>query len=354
VRQLKNRGNSRKRSGDSRINLWGNCMRSIGICAAGRMILLLLVVASSSLNAQTPPSKFVKAPAPPSGGVDGWTLTVKSTIDSGRGTTPRVNISRYRVSAHITRTDIEQQSFVSGIGANSLPVTLTDDSAHTTTLVTEKFRSASVVSGTPRIDLSPRNDSLSRFITTPVMTMRDLGAGETILGHPTHKYSIATSDVTQTTIGDRLCRRTVNSVEQIWAATDLDRQERLRNYVHDPRPNVTGGRGPVQDSLARLRIHRERLINGFVLREIVTNTAPDATGVVRTTTATLEVTELVHGSIPRSVFAIPEGFTTVTMPPRSEPRNAAESTLVAGRKARVDSITKRMVALVCEPDPPSR
>jgi hypothetical protein len=328
-------------------------MLSIRLCARYRATALFAAVACSALGAQAPPPLLVKAPAPPKGRVDGWTMTVKSTVDSGSGTTPRVTVSRYRVSAHVARTDIQQQNFSSGLANAGTPVMLVDDSAHTTAVFLEHQRSATIIPASSRIDLAPRNDSLSRFIVPPVMTMSDLGAGEAILGHPTHKYSVATSHVSRITIGSRLCRRSQNSVEQIWTATDLDRQERLRNYVRDARANVTVERGPVPDSLARLRMHRERLVNGFVLRSITTNKAPDARGVVRTTTSTMEVTELEHGSIPRSLLAIPEGFTTITMPPQT-PRNAAESTAVAARKARIDSATARMSALLCEPEPSSR
>jgi hypothetical protein len=275
-------------------------MRSIGFCAAGVTILLIGIAACSSLNAQTIYSNMVRAPAPPRGSVDGWTLTVKSTVDSGRSAKPRVSISRYRVTARTARTDTERLDAAPSLEAVGNPVMLVDDSAHTTTQISERQRSAAVIAGSFNTDVTLSVDPTSRFIVSPTMTIRDLGAGERILGHATHKYSVSTAAVSRTTFGGRPCRRTIDSVEQLWVAADLPREERLRNYVRDVHVNLNVQHGAVPDSMARLRAKRERLINGFVLRSITTSKAPDATGVVRTTTTTLEVTEQIPSVRARS------------------------------------------------------
>jgi hypothetical protein len=212
----------------------------------------------------------------------------------------------------------------------------------------DNLRSAMVSPIGSTLQLNATNDSTSRFIVAPTMAMRDLGPGEPILGHPTHKFRITMSYVAQTTLLGSPCRRTANSVETIWVAADLQREEQLRIYVRDSRPTTNAEFGPVGDSLARLRLHRERLINGLILRDETVLTKPSAGGTPAKVTSTTEVLELSHGPIPRSMFAVPAGYKMLTRPARGP----VDSASLKARRAAIDSsVNVRMHALMCDPAP---
>jgi hypothetical protein len=53
------------------------------------------------------------------------------------------------------------------------------------------------------------------------MTSQDLGPGEPILGHPTHKYSVTMSYVAQTTVLGAPCKRTMVTVPAGYATISL-------------------------------------------------------------------------------------------------------------------------------------
>lgn len=249
------------------------------------------------------------------------------------------------VAGHLARTELSDPRMAGAGPEFALPIAIVNDSAHTMTFIVDRTRSASVTQLPAAPQIGRWNDTTSRFIVAPAMTMHDLGAGEPILGHPTHKYRITMSYVAQEPLMGLPCKRTVNSDETIWAATDLQREQNLRQYVRDSRPLTNVELGPVMDSLQRLRLHRERLINGLILRSATALTKP---GSAVTVTTTLEVTELTHGPIPEAMFAVPAGYTTLPTPPRTA-SPAAESAARARIAARDSIIRTKVRAAVCEP-----
>ncbi len=252
------------------------------------------------------------------------------------------------IAGHFVRTEMPDGPIPPGPRGIHTPTLISDDSAHTTIALMDDVRRAMVSPIASTIQLPAMNDSTSRFIVAPTMAMRDLGAGEPMLGHPTHKYSISTSYVAQTTLLGTPCRRTTNSVETIWVATDLQRVEQLRKYVLDSRPTTNVELGPVGDSLARLRLHRERLINGLILRGESVQTRPSAAGATTKVTFTTEVLELSHGPIPRSMFAVPADYKMLTRPTRPP----VDSASLKARRAAIDSsVSVRMYALMCDAVP---
>lgn len=280
------------------------------------------------------------------GTVDGWKLVVRSTIDSGGADHRHWTTSTMWVAGHLVRTEMSDAR-LSAMPGFTYPVMIDNDSAHTVTAIFDRTRSASVTQLPATPPLGRWNDTTSRFITGPTMTMRDLGAGEPILGHPTHKYSVAISYVSQEPLMGGPCQRTVNSEETIWAATDLRREESLRKYVRDSKPLTNVELGPVMDSLQRLHLHRERLVNGLILRSSTALAKPGSE--VKVTTI-MEVMELTHGPIPKSMFVVPAGYSALPAP-RVAPSPAAESTSRARMAARDSIVRARVRAAVCDAVP---
>lgn len=250
-----------------------------------------------------------------------------------------------RIAGHFVRTEMPDAPVPPVPGGIRTPTMISDDSAHTTIAILDNVRSAMLTPVGSTVTVSAANDSTSRFIVAPVMTTRDLGAGESILGHPTHKYSVALSYVAQTTFFGSPCKKTVNSVETIWAATDLQKVEQLRKYVRESRP-AAGEFGPVNDSLQRLNLHRERLVNGLILRSQLVRIKPGAGGATTKVTMTTEVLELAHGPIPRSMFVVPADYKMLTRPTGMP----VDSARLKARRESVDaSARKRVHELVCDP-----
>jgi hypothetical protein len=286
----------------------------------------------------------------PAGTVDGWKLVVRNTIDSGGVDHRHWTTSTMWIAGYLTRTEVSDPRLVGVVPSFTPATTVVNDSAHTMTFIVDRSRSASVTQLAATPQLGRWSDTTSRFITAPTMTMHDLGAGEPILGHPTHKYSVTISYVAQEPLMGLPCKRTVSSEETIWAATDLQREENLRQYVRDSRPLTNVDLGPVMDSLQRLHLHRERLVNGLILRSAITLTKPASGGAANPVTTTMEVIELTRGPIPKSMFVVPTGY-TVLPTPRSAPNPAAESALKARLAERDSIVRERVRAAVCDQDP---
>jgi hypothetical protein len=302
-----------------------------------RMLGLAALICAAQLDAQSP-----------TGTIDGWALTVRTTTDSGSLDHKHWLTRKMRIAGHFVRTEVPDGPIPPAPLGMGTPTMISDDSAHTTTMLMANMRRAMVTPIGSTVHLNVPNDSTSRFIVAPAMSMRDLGAAEPILGHPTHKYSISTSYVAQTTMLGSPCRKTVNDIETIWVATDLQREEQLRKYVRDSRPATNAELGPVGDSVTRMNLHRERLVNGMILRDEVVLTKPSAAGPPVKVTYTTEVLELSHGPIPRSMFAVPADYQMMPRPPQ----RPVDSAALKARRAAIDSsVRERMYALVCDPAP---
>ncbi len=283
-----------------------------------------------------------------SGKVDGWTIAVRSTADSDGVTSRMPMINHLYISDHQVRSERAQEKFRDLDPKVDFAIRITDDTAHTTTLIVTSQRRATVSKTTLAPSLT-FGDPTSRFLTGPMMTMRDLGPGEAILGYPTRKYRITLSYAAHTTFDGHPCQRTSNSVEEIWAAPDIPNDPHLRGYLTDAHAEAVTEHGPVADSLEKLRTHRDRFINGVVLRSIVTRKRPDAAGTVRTTTATMEVTELSRGPLARSLFQIPDEFITRTHQNEPALRTRAESVQLAKIRTAADaSIKASLRKILCD------
>jgi hypothetical protein len=281
---------------------------------------------------------------------DGWTLTLAVSSDSGTSSKPRKTFLRHRFAGHLLRIDSPTGTAMDSRGRTvGLPYFIYDDSAHTRTLVDPRGRRVSV---TPE----PANPNGAanfgfEFVGRPRMSIDDLGAGEPILGHPTHEYRVTVSFVAQQLFRGKPCRRTTDTVEQLWTATDVPRVERLRSYVRDFPPSITELHGPVIDSLRRFNLRRERMIRGFVLRSILRSRKPSLAGELATITDKMEVTELSHGPLSRSLFVVPEGYATTPVLASSAPESSARrAPNNPAETARIDSLVSAVLRqMLCDP-----
>jgi len=83
--------------------------------------------------------------------VDGWTLTVRTTIDSGSLNSKHWFTSRMRIAGHLVRTQSIDSRITSMALGIDTPTIISNDSTHTSTFVLAKLRRASV---TQSVDLA--------------------------------------------------------------------------------------------------------------------------------------------------------------------------------------------------------
>lgn len=282
--------------------------------------------------------------------LDGWTMTVAISSDSGPGSQRHTAKLRHRFAGHLLRIDSPEPSrYVSRDQTGTFPYFIYDDSAHTRATVEPRVKA---------VTLSDEPEPLSRalrysgfeFIRPPRLRVEDLGAAGAILGHPTRAYRVTVSFMAQQTFRGRPCRRTLDTVEQLWAATDLPRVERLREYVRDFPPAKTELHGQVIDSLRALDLRRERMIRGFVLRSVLTSRKPARTGSI-VLTDRMEVTELSRGPIPRTLFVVPPNFASKAVEDGESSGSASPlAPLSAEEIKRLDSvIIDGFRRVICDP-----
>lgn len=88
---------------------------------------------------------------------------------------------------------------------------------------------------------------------------------------------------------------------------------------------------------------------------MIRTTRPRPGGASHTSSSTIEVTELAHGPLERSLFEIPAGYLTTTAPAQPPVLSPAESTARAAQLAKIDStINARLHAPLCDPPPAGR
>ena len=142
------------------------------------------------------------------------------------------------------------------------------------------------VSGVPRIDVV------------------DLGPGEAILGHATHRYRQTFVYNTKYTFGDATCTQARNEITELWTTTEIADAGLVPTAVAQW---ISAQHGYAQ----QLAAFRKSATKGVVLRQTgMTTTALSAAD----TTAvhfTWEVTQVKQGPVDPADFEIPTGYTVI-------------------------------------------
>jgi hypothetical protein len=129
--------------------------------------------------------------------------------------------------------------------------------------------------------------------------MDDLGAGERILGHPTHHVRVSSEGTIDITMSGQSCTAELNTIAEMWIAPDVDLREALESSLSTYNA-VLGGNG-VEIPTAT----RSSLPPGTSLRTISKTTRPNAEGRMTTVTKTMEYVELARGPLDPALFAAP-------------------------------------------------
>jgi hypothetical protein len=162
---------------------------------------------------------------------------------------------------------------------------------------------------------------------SPGYALEDLGGGEPILGHATHRYRETLPYETHVTAGGDSCTRHVRKVSELWVTPDSgvpDIESSIRN--------IAIGTGSIVSSnvLKTIAEARGSRIRGVVLRRTTTSTDPLAVNDSLAIHTRWEITELKRGAIDASDFKAPSGYKV------NDTRKMA---------SRMDSSVRRAIAL---------
>jgi hypothetical protein len=139
--------------------------------------------------------------------------------------------------------------------------------------------------------------------------LEDLGAGERILGHPTHHYRITRSYYLKVSVLGRTSQGTTNSVTDAWLAGDV-RDKVFETWAQNFASSLSGLTG---DGFKQFSELEKNAPKGFPLRQIIKTTQTNDKGETQTSTVTSEVEELSQTPIDASAFEIPKDYKVVDM-----------------------------------------
>jgi TonB family protein len=238
------------------------------------------------------PMAGTPAPAPPSGKVRGWSLTQRTTVDSGNGK-PSITTTRLMGTGSIVR---QETTFDAARGMSM--VSLLDSANGTMTSIVPQMRAATRMR-TP--DLSGQQARPVRT-SQPISTRIDTVPGsEPLLGMPTTRVkSEVVSRVTET-LGPVTCTSVQRVSMEIWTVADstvFAIQRRLAG-------SMSSTLGPAFEESHRA-VQSQPTKPASALK-VVTS------GLAGGVTFSLEVLGFTLGEIDASLFAVPEGYTVSDM-----------------------------------------
>lgn len=234
-------------------------------------------------------------------GTTGWSYATRITIDSGTGKAPLVMTTRHQISGDKIRTEFTTSAGMPGAEGSYMIYNGADT---TMTMVMPGQHMAMI---TP-LDLASAMRMQRMAIKSTNSDVTDLGPGEAILGHATHRYRVAAAGTIEFTIAGQTCAQKFDGTSEIWLAPDVDVESAMAAQLKG-----MSAMAPLEMVNEMYGSARSRLPKGSSLRTVATTRHFDAAGNPTPVTTTMELTELSHGALPDSAFSIPAGYTTENM-----------------------------------------
>lgn len=275
----------------------------------------------------------------------GWTFTMNMTTDSGDAAHRSSIATRHQVMGHTRRMEFVQVSNIPLATAAEGIYQLWKSADSTMTMVMPKDRTATVtnVGGMLAGNFGGIKPKIAQHVTKSQMD--DLGAGEKILGHPTHHIRVTTEGTVEVTMMGQTCTGTLNNVSEMWIAPDVD----LKAAMEAVSKTMSGAFGIADDDLPGAA--PSSLPAGTPLRTVTRSTRPNALGRSITVTTTSEYVELTHGPLDPSLFTVPSDYHVKDMRQMMAnlPAGMLDSAMNAGAERGASSVAKAMCRSVGSP-----
>jgi hypothetical protein len=257
-----------------------------------------------------------------------WKVTSSAADDASRAAAPP------SMSVTVAGDKLRTEQLEARPGTSPGAYSLIDASTGTTTMVDPALKQALVIDTKGGAGLASAAGGLgTKFDISDISSsVADLGAGESLLGRSTHKYHISRSYVvTLSILGRKSTTRQQDEVDA-WITNDFAGQrafEELGRVLVRSTAMLGGNAGK------KLREDADKMPQGVPLKQVVTTTSTSDKGEARTTTTTMEMTELTPGSFDASLFEVPAGYQVVDL--NAQLAEASK----AVQKAKADCEAKR-------------
>jgi len=266
--------------------------------------------------------------------------TTNITTDSGTLGHGFSMAMKYQVTDRHMRMEFVQVSGVSGaVSAEGMSYVI-DGQDSTMTMLMPMQHMAMVnnlsMLSNPASGTRAMMPKIEQHLTTN--TVDDLGAGERILGHATHRYRFTTAGTTDITIAGETCTQPVDAVSEVWMATDVDltsaMQSILRHFEAGPTPGLGAS---VQTPAVPANYPK-----GTPLRTVNKTMARGPNGAMTPVKSTIEYVELSKAPIADAAFAVPSDYqvTDVRKAMAQIPAGFVDSVMTQNTASSRESIMK--------------
>ena len=236
---------------------------------------------------------------------------------------------KHQITDHLLRTEIVQISGASAaIEKAEGSYTIMNSLDSTMTQVMPSYKMATVIG----LGMLGQNRSVHIDTSQYKKTVEDLGPGERLMGHATHRYRVTSSGTMTIAFGDKSCTQPVDGISELWIAPDVDLAPAMEATL-----NVFGATPGLDQIVRPARDLSSTLPRGTPLRSIMRSTRTDAQGVPRTIITTMEYLDIQHGPVNTALFAVPAEFKKMDM--RSMMAKLPPGTLDSAMKKGSDAMT---------------
>lgn len=239
--------------------------------------------------------------------VPGWTYALNITVDSGFGAAKRGAMAmRYQTTASALRMEILQVAGAANaatMGANiEGSYTLINDADSTYIMVLPSLHAANIMVNPVR--MMAKQDLPKVEANRASLQVEDLGAGEPILGHATHRFRIKTVGSMTVTVNGKRCTRPMDGETEVWVAPDVDITSAMRSMVSHYGFDVPDSGAYTSSGMP---------MKGVPLRTKVRSVVKDASGGSRTIETTVEYVELSNAPLDSALFTVPADYRVMDM-----------------------------------------
>ena len=229
---------------------------------------------------------------------NGWVMTRMTVVDSGGTSTPMKTMSLMQLTRGHVRVDVA--AIDASMPAPPKGSYIVMDIAHGTMAAVDPETRLAMISPLNGMAGGTGAPFKAEVAGEQKYSVEDLGPGEPMLSHPTHRYRESLSYTMKITIDNQSCSIPQRDVSEVWTATDVEIPLNLQETIERSGGGVGGGQ-----TLAALRTGK---MKGFPMK-IVTKSAGRGKGAPAVTTTT-RVTAFTRASLDGSVFATPTGYET--------------------------------------------
>ncbi len=235
----------------------------------------------------------------------GWVFTTTTTTDSAKGDTPKTMVIQMELLGPKYRIGMTGNSFPNAMGGIYMIV----DSTAGTMMTIMPAQSMAMIMDTAMLAMAKPTYTMSD-VGTPNLKTEDLGAGEPVLGHPTHHFRTTSVTEMKYTFGDESCSKKSKIVAELWTTNEPDVPD-LEDVMKRMARN--SGPGAPDDAAAKIQALARGKVQGKLLMQTMTTSVPTAKGDSVTSHMRMQINEMKRREIDPADFEAPAGYHTMDM-----------------------------------------